>query len=329
MAALGTGNLTLLDWAKRLDPDGKVPMIAELLSQKNAIIETMVAREANDGTGHRITQRTALPTVSARSFNEGVSASKSTTAQVVETIAMYEAKSEVDVALARLNGNSAAFRLSEAKAFIEAMNIQVAGDLFTASKAVSPSKFNGLRTRYASTSGDTGDNIVAMNTQSGADCLDCWLVVWGDETCYTIFPKGSKAGLGHYPLQDDYVQDAASKEFFAHRDRWTWDIGLALHDWRGVVRGEVDRSVMLAAAKSSSVIIDGMIEMTYRTPLLSSGRPAFYVGRLLMQYLHHSARGGASYQLTVENVEGKPKTTFLGIPVYLCDALSAVATAAT
>ena len=319
MAALGTGNLTLLDWAKRLDPDGKVPMIAELLSQKNAIIETMVAREANDGTGHRITQRTALPTVSARSFNEGVSASKSTTAQVVETIAMYEAKSEVDVALARLNGNSAAFRLSEAKAFIEAMNIQVAGDLFTASKAVSPSKFNGFRTRYASTSGDTGDNIVAMNTQSGADCLDCWLVVWGDETCYTIFPKGSKAGLGHYPLQDDYVQDAASKEFFAHRDRWTWDIGLAVHDWRGVVRGSIDKDVL---SKTGSLVIDGMITMTHRTPCLTMGRPVFYVGRVLMQYLHHQARAGASYMLTVDTVEGKPKTTFLGIPVVLNDALT-------
>ena len=33
MAALGTNALTLADWAKRLDPDGKVPTVAELLSQ--------------------------------------------------------------------------------------------------------------------------------------------------------------------------------------------------------------------------------------------------------------------------------------------------------
>ena len=32
MATLATGQLTLLDWAKRLDPDGNVPQIAELLS---------------------------------------------------------------------------------------------------------------------------------------------------------------------------------------------------------------------------------------------------------------------------------------------------------
>jgi len=323
MAALGTGNLTLLDWAKRLDPDGKVPMIAELLSQKNAIIETMVAREANDGTGHRITQRTSLPTVSTRLINQGIAPSKSTTAQITETIAMYEAKSEVDVALARLNGNTAAFRLSEAKAFIEAMNQQVTGDLFTASKAVSPDKFNGLRVRYASTSGDTGENVIIANTQSGNDTLDVYLVIWGDETCYTLFPKGSKAGLGHYPLQDDYVRDADENEFFAHRDRWTWDIGLGLHDWRSVVRIAVDKSALSA---TGSDLITAMVQATYRTPLLSSGRPCFYMGRYLMQYLHHQAREGSKYMLTMDTVEGKPKTSFLGIPVYLCDQLNTVTT---
>ena len=32
MAELGANVLTLKDWAKRLDPDGKVPSIVELLS---------------------------------------------------------------------------------------------------------------------------------------------------------------------------------------------------------------------------------------------------------------------------------------------------------
>ena len=33
MAALTNTNLTLADWAKRVDPDGTVPIVAELLSQ--------------------------------------------------------------------------------------------------------------------------------------------------------------------------------------------------------------------------------------------------------------------------------------------------------
>ena len=33
MATISASNLTLADWAKRTDPDGRVPVIAELLSQ--------------------------------------------------------------------------------------------------------------------------------------------------------------------------------------------------------------------------------------------------------------------------------------------------------
>ena len=35
MATLATSALTLADWAKRIDPDGRVPVVAELLSQSN------------------------------------------------------------------------------------------------------------------------------------------------------------------------------------------------------------------------------------------------------------------------------------------------------
>ena len=42
MATLTSTVLTLLDWAKRTDPDGKVQDIAEVLSQQNAILEDMM-----------------------------------------------------------------------------------------------------------------------------------------------------------------------------------------------------------------------------------------------------------------------------------------------
>ena len=121
-ATLSTGALTLLDWAKRLDPDGKVPTIVEMLGQTNEILEDMVFREGNLPTGHRTTIRTGLPVVYWRMLNQGVPPSKSTTAQVDEQAGMLEAWSEVDKDLALLNGNVSAFRLSEAKAFLEAMN---------------------------------------------------------------------------------------------------------------------------------------------------------------------------------------------------------------
>ena len=113
MATLSNSNLTLADWAKRTDPDGRIPVIAELLSQSNEILEDCVFKEGNLPTGERVVIRTGLPTVYWRALNQGIPSTKSTTAQVDEACGMLEARSEVDKDLAMLNGNTAQFRLSE------------------------------------------------------------------------------------------------------------------------------------------------------------------------------------------------------------------------
>ena len=63
MATLSTSNLTLADWAKRSDPDGRVPIVAELLSQSNEILDDCVFKEGNLPTGERVVIRTGLPGV--------------------------------------------------------------------------------------------------------------------------------------------------------------------------------------------------------------------------------------------------------------------------
>jgi hypothetical protein len=80
--------------------------VAELLTQKNAMLEDIPWIEGNLPTGHRITQRVGLPTVYFRLMNQGVPKSKSLRAQVDEQAAMIEARSEVDIKLAELNGDS-------------------------------------------------------------------------------------------------------------------------------------------------------------------------------------------------------------------------------
>ena len=149
MPTIGANVLTLADFAKRVDPDGKVPSIVELLSQSNEILQDMLWMEGNLPTGHRTTVRTGLPTVAWRLLNQGVQPSKSTTAQVDEQCGMLEAWSEVDKDLAMLNGNTAAFRLSEAQAFIEAMNQEMASTLFYGNAGLAAEEFTGLSIRLS------------------------------------------------------------------------------------------------------------------------------------------------------------------------------------
>ena len=72
MAVLSSTNLTLADWAKRTDPEGRVPVIAELLSQSNEILEDCVFKEGNLPTGERVVIRTGLPAVYWRALNQGI-----------------------------------------------------------------------------------------------------------------------------------------------------------------------------------------------------------------------------------------------------------------
>ena len=130
MAVLPTTHPTLLDVTRRLDPNGKIDAVAEILNQTNPILEDMVWIEGNLPTGHRTTVRTGLPTPTWRKLYGGVQPTKSTTAQITDSCGMLEAYAEVDKALADLNGNTAAFRLSEDRAHIEGINQEFVSTLF-------------------------------------------------------------------------------------------------------------------------------------------------------------------------------------------------------
>lgn len=333
-SALSTGALTLADWAKRLDPNGKVPTIVELLSQTNEVLDDMLWMEGNLPTGHRTTVRTGLPTVYWRMLNQGVAPSKSTTAQIDEGAAMLEAWSSTDKDLAELNGNIKNFRLSEARAYIEAMNQEMASTLFYGNSGTAPEEFTGLAARYSSTTAGNGQNIITAGGAS-TDNYSIWLVVWGENTVFGVFPKGSKAGLVHEDLGLQTVtvtQGVGGTLLRAYQDRWQWKCGLALRDWRYVVRiANIDVSdmVALAGTTASEKLTKYMTKATYLIPNLNAGKAVFYMNRETAYCLDYLRRldvisgGGLSY----DNIDGKRIMRFRGIPIRICDALVTETTA--
>ena len=326
MAVLNTGALTLADWAKRLDPDGKVPTIVELLEQTNDILMDMRWIEGNLPTGHRTTVRTGLPTVAWRLLNQGINPSKSTTAQIDEQAGMLEAWSEVDKDLADLNGNVASFRLSEATAFLEAMNQEVAQTIFYGNSGLAPEEFLGLAPRYSSTTAGSGANVL-LGGGSGSDNSSIWLIVWGEQSITGIFPKGSKAGLVHSDYGEVTVEltaGIAGSRMRALQERWQWKCGLAVKDWRFAVRiANIDISD-LAAKVNAADLTELMIRALHRVPSLKMGKAAFYMNRTLYSMLDIQGRddtvaaGGGFTQMTVD---GRERTTFRGIPVNKVDQL--------
>jgi len=322
MATIGT-DVTLMDLARRLDSNDKIARIIEQLNKTNRVLDDMIVVEGNLMTGHKTTIRTGLPSVTWRLLNYGVAQSKSQTQQVTDTCGMLEAYAEVDKALADLNGNTAAFRFSEDKAFIEAMNQEMATTLFYGDVSADPEKFHGLAPRYATPSAtetDIGFNMITGGG-SGADNTSVWLIVWGDQTCHGIYPKGSKAGIMHEDLGQETLTDAAGGLYEGYRSHYKWDLGLTLRDWRYVVRiCNLDTSA-LSTGSSAADLIDLMTVASEIIPEMNMGRPVFYCNRLVRTALRRQIRDKTNVNLTFDTVAGKRVLAFDEIPVQRCDAL--------
>ena len=331
MATLSNSNLTLADWAKRSDPDGRVPIVAELLSQSNEILDDCVFKEGNLPTGERVVIRTGLPSVYWRALNQGIPNSKSTTAQVDEACGILEARSEVDKDLAMLNGNTAQFRLSEDTAFLEAMNQTQAETMFYGNPGTDPKKFLGLGPRYGDLSADNAVNILDAGG-SGSDNASVYLVVWGDNTVYCPFPKGSKAGLTHEDLGEQTVYNSDGTRLQAFATRYQWKNGLVVKDWRYVVRiCNIDISDLLGstgtqAASASTALVKLMARALYRIPNMAMGRAAFYMNRTVHSGMSIAALDKSQNVLSIQ--EGLKQfgtaqsyLSFLGVPLRRVDAL--------
>lgn len=339
MATIGSLALTYADWAKRMDDGFRVATIIELLSQTNEILDDIIVMEGNLATGHKTTVRTGLPQATWRLLNAGVPNAKSTTAQIIDTCGNLETYAVIDKDIADLNGNTASFRLSEVRAFLQGMSQQVAATLIYGNQHLNPERFTGLAPRYST--------LTAANAQTASNVLDAggtastntsmWIVTWGSDTIHGIFPKGKMTGLQHKDMGEWPVQDAAGNTYQAYRDHFKWEIGLTLRDWRYTVRVaniDVTQLTGVSAANLINLIVRGLYRMptqpaeagaiqTSDTPEVRAnmGRTVIYCNRIIRTYLDLQAMNKTNVLLTLREFNGKVVTAFRGIPVRTCDAI--------
>lgn len=324
-STLAVTNPTLLDFVKRMTPDGSIDrQIVEILNQTNEILDDMTFVEGNLPTGHRSTIRTGIPAPTWRKLYGFVQPGKSTTSQVTDSCGMLEAYAEVDKALADLNGNSASWRASEDRAFIEGMGQELAASVFFANEATAPEEITGLAPRFNDQSANNGENILTdAATPDSTDNASIWLVVWGPNTVHGILPKDSKSGLMARDLGEVTIQDTSGGRMQAYRTHYRWDVGLCVRDWRYVVRIQVDQEDVVKDAATGPDLIDLMTQALEIVPSLSAGRPVFYMNRTLRSFLRRQIRNSVKNStLSVEQIAGKRVLTFDEVPVRRCDALT-------
>jgi hypothetical protein len=322
---LPTMNPTLLDLQQVLGPDDKIARIIEILNLENEILDDMVVLEGNLLTGHQTTIRTGIPAPTWRKLYGGVQPSKSTSVKIVDSCGMLENYAEVDQALADLNGNTAAFRLSENRPILEGFNQEMASSLFYANEDTEPEAFTGFAPRYNSLAAENGDHIIVGGGAGGADNTSIWLVVWGENTAHGIYPKGSKGG---FQMTDKGLVtienvDGVGGRMEAYRTHYRWDLGLTVRDWRYIIRiANINVAALTKTAATGADLTDLMAQALEMVQSLQGGRAAFYCNRTIRSFLRRQIVSAVKNStLQMEEVAGKRVITFDGVPVRRCDSI--------
>lgn len=339
MAVIGNTALTLADWAKRVDDDGKMATVVDLLSQSNAMMDDMLWVEGNQTSGHKTTIRTGLPQGTWRQLYQGVQPTKSTTAQITEACGNLEGYSELDKDLADLNGNTAEFRLSEEGGFYEGMTQQVQSALLYSNSLNTPAQIMGLAPRYNTVTvanAASANNVIDMGGTGSTNC-SMWVVGWGPNSVHGIFPKGKIAGLQMTDLGEDVKVLSDGSMYRVYRSHFKWECGLAVRDWRYVVR-MCNIDVTLLTGASAANLINGLVSAFHRFPtapssarittdptkpsgVLGATRFAIYCNRQVAAALDRQAMNKTNLLLSIGEFDGKPVTMFRGVPIRVVDRL--------
>ena len=346
MATLSTKYPTLLDVSKRTDPDGKIAMIAEILSEYNDILDDIPMVEGNLPTGNVTSVRTSNPTPTFRLLNQGVVPAKSSTGQITDTCAIIETQSQIDVDLAMLNGNTAAFRLSEDASHIQALGNSFSETLISGDVSLTPEKFNGLTSRYFSLGATftTSANVISAGGL-GTDNTSVYLIGWSPNLCYGMYPKGSQAGLqvNDMGIQNIMENTTTGAYMRAYVTQYQWKVGLVIKDWRYVVRiCNIDISNLETASDgtdTSANLLKFMSMALDKLPPNGSIRPAFYMNERVRAMLRVKLLDKSNAYLSLGDLYGEsvPRRAstlqFMGVPCRRVDSIgvaeSVITTATT
>lgn len=316
---------TLLDLSQRMTQDGSIETdIVEMLNETNEILDDMVWQEGNLVTGHKTTIRTGLPTPTWRKLYGGVQPTKSQTRQVTDSVGNLEDYSQIDKDLAELNGNSAAWRLTEDKAHIEGISQELADTIFYGDEGVNEAKFTGLAPRFNSLSAENGQQIISAGGSANRQSI--WLIVWGPHSLFGIVPKGSNAGIQTRDLGEDTATAPDNNGLYqVLRTHYKVQAGLTVRDWRYVVRiPNIDVSLLKAHPTiGTDVFLPDLMYSALERVQNLNGRPVFYMSRSVREKLRQQMVDATKNStLSIEMVGGKMLTSFQGVPVKRVDALA-------
>jgi hypothetical protein len=152
-----------------------------------------------------------------------------------------------------------------------------------------------------------------------------YLVCWGSDSVHGLYPRGSAGGLKNEDLGKYMTTDASGNKFQVVGDKYTWRCGLAVRDWRAVVRICNIDTTKLTLRKGASGWIDlQQLTITAKNlmPPQMRSKAIWYCNQDVMTALEMQAIDYNTVHLNYgEFFDSKAVPILHGRPVRQCDAL--------
>jgi hypothetical protein len=323
MSIIGLNYPTLLDLSKQFTEGGEAMPLAELLTETNEALDDIPWMEANSTNGHRIATRTGLPASTWRKLNGGVLPTKSTYADVIESMGSLTQLGLADEKIIQLSDNQARARANESVGHITGMNHDFMQALFYGDSAINPEQFLGLAPRYSDITGPENSINIIDADGSSTDNASIWIVGWGPEGVMGIYPKGSQGGLRHEDMGVELTPAPDGVGMLRmYRDWFEWDAGIAIKNWGNVVRiANIDVSDLSADGTTGAKLNDLVVEALDQLDNRSAVRPVIYVPKRIRTTWRQQIANKGNLYLSMDEVAGRKVVAFDGVPVRRVDRL--------
>jgi hypothetical protein len=211
--------------------------LIEVAQKSCPIIEDMPMLAGTEPSGNKTILRTGYPRGSWTALYEGVDAHKTDVKEVVDECGNLEDYLIIPENKLNMADNKAKYLAEEQKGFMVGLGGNVEETAFYGKK--NSKSFAGFAQRYNTldVTKDISKYVINAGGSSAGAMTSIYFIIWSPLTAFGFHGKNAPAGLSQHPEGIKTVASPVNdKNMRAYVEHFIWNIGLAVSDYRSVVR---------------------------------------------------------------------------------------------
>ena len=320
------------------DAGAKFVLPTRVLDRMTPLIKMLPMKASNNIMSNIAVRTDSLPVASTRLWNQGIQPTSAKNVPLNDPIMLYEDYSEVDKDLWEIQNHPNAWRADQDMNHLQGLFQLMESTLYYGSLATNAGQFNGLATRFNNLeSYPNGDQSWVPNVWNGGNAVtngntSLWLIEFGDDTVYGIYPPNTPAGMSMRDLGEVTKETSASTGagpslnylYQVLRTMLRWYMGIQISDERAVQRianinptalssNDFDENILIQAKNWLPRAGEGSGTVIFVNRALKTQIDIRAVSQKLNAYTYFNANE--------TDVFGRSVTKFQNIPIYVAEKI--------